>query len=198
MSDASNEVVASPSDRTMIVGVNDVITRALLLKLAIISIYCVAIGWDGVIAYKEEMSINYVIFRYFGFLLMYVYVFRLVCCFLPSYRPHTSLKSREKLLAIILLMLSVSMFCICYTWETWDVLYLMLGVVIAAISLAQLIYGMDKLDISRIILVTFFGYLWGLCGLAFNIESPMIICFFFIAFSQMAFMYDIYCDGVYV
>lgn len=76
------KTMLNPSDksvakRTIIMGVNDAFTQSILLKWAILSIYGVARGWDNVVLYKEEMSFSYLLLRYFGFLLMYMYVFEL-------------------------------------------------------------------------------------------------------------------------
>ncbi|CAG7898978.1 unnamed protein product, partial [Brassica rapa] len=70
-----DEVVATRLKQTEIAGVNDAITRGLLLKFTIISMYCVARGWDSVIAYKEEMSVDRVVMRRDGkvnFLYLYI------------------------------------------------------------------------------------------------------------------------------
>lgn len=194
MMDFSDENVAK---KIIIFGVNDRSTRSNMLKFAIISIYGVVRGWDSVIAYKDELSFSYFLFRYFGFLSMYIYVLKLVCCFGPSDPPHTTFKGRSILLAIMSLVMSVSMFYNCYTWQRWDVYLLTLSVIIATISLAQLIYGMDGLEAGYIVWITIFGSAWGIYGLYFDITSGSIICTFFItAMFQMAFTSVVYTDAV--
>ncbi|KAG2267534.1 hypothetical protein Bca52824_062089 [Brassica carinata] len=171
-----DEVVVTPLKRAEIAGVNDAITRGLLLKCAVISIYCVARGWESVIAYKEEMSFIYVLIKYFGFFSMYIYVFRLACCFMSSdYPPHTTFRGRVTLLTIISLMVNVSMFCICYKWQRWESFSLTLGVFIAALSLVQLIYGLDGLGASFVSGTATFGSAWGINGLYFDSCTPGLI-----------------------
>ncbi|KAL0700538.1 hypothetical protein Bca4012_056660 [Brassica carinata] len=142
-----DEVVVTPLKRAEIAGVNDAITRGLLLKCAVISIYCVARGWESVIAYKEEMN----------------------------YPPHTTFRGRVTLLTIISLMVNVSMFCICYKWQRWESFSLTLGVFIAALSLVQLIYGLDGLGASFVSGTATFGSAWGINGLYFDSCTPGLI-----------------------
>lgn len=198
MSDAYDENVAKIAKS---LEVNDSFTRMLLLKWSIISMYGVARGFDSVTVIadnNEEMILSYPLLRLlrlFGFLSMYIYVFRLACCFLPSYPAHTSFKGRPILLAIMSLIVNVSMFYNCYTWQRWDAFFLTLGVIIATVSLAQLIYGLDGLGPGCILWIAILGSAWGINGLYFDITSRLTICtFFIITIFQMAFTSDMYND----
>lgn len=163
---SSNENLPTPSQRTEIIGVNDRVSRKVFLHVAIVSICGFAGEWGSVIAYKEDMSYVYALFRYFGIFGIYCYVRKLVSLVLSSESPNLApFKLHKVFLISLLYIVSATMFLVSHLSQRLDVFVLAFCAIFASIALLQLNYPVEGFGIFYIFVLAVLGSASGIWGL---------------------------------
>jgi len=179
---------------TEIVGINNMISRSLFFELALISIFGFARTWNTVVAHKEGMSIGYTIIRHLGLLCAYCYVCKLISCIVSSNSPNSAYKAHKIVLYSLLFVVSVTMFFISYTWQRWDISFLIFCAIFATISLLQLILAVDGFGFMYISTVLLTGMSWGIVGLYSDSLVAWIFVLFIVIKHQYGLVLVIYFD----